>query len=54
MESTVIELQRQYQVAYQEAYGLAPVAPVEWCEEQYEAAIDNLSWMRFLERNGSQ
>ena len=49
-----MELQSLYQVAYQEAYGRPPVPPVGWCEEQYEAAIDNLSWIRFLERNGSQ
>ena len=55
VESTVIELQNQYQVAYQEAYGRAPVQPpIEWCEEQYESAIDQLSWIRFLDRNDSQ
>ena len=50
-----MELQNQYQVAYQEAYGRAPVQPpIEWSEEQYESAIDQLSWIRFLDRNDSQ
>jgi hypothetical protein len=50
-----MELQSLYQVAYQEAYGRAPVQPpIEWCEEQYESAIDQLSWIRFLDRNDSQ
>ena len=55
VEYTVMELQSLYQVAYQEAYGRAPVQPpIEWCEEQYESAIDQLSWIRFLDRNDSQ
>ena len=50
-----MELQSQYQTAYQEAYGRAPVQPpIEWCEEQYESAIDQLSWISFLNRNDSQ
>ena len=55
VEYTVMELQSQYQTAYQEAYGRAPVQPpIEWCEEQYESAIDQLSWISFLNRNDSQ
>ena len=49
------DLESTYQEAYQEAYGRPSTVDTSgWTEEQYEAAMDYLSWMTFLDRNGSQ